>query len=102
MMNKYLTEKEKKEFVYMQQAGRISFTVGEMVKMMKPFIYKSFTELPALATKAKEEGLIKSYYDIVEELFSPAELIEIIEFITDINKLLETDLKKGIEEQKKQ
>ena len=97
-----LTQKEKREFFYIQQAGKTSFTVGEMVKIMKPYIYKSFTELPALATKAKENGLIKSYYDIVEELFNAEELIDIIEFISEINKIFETNAVKEIEEIKKQ
>lgn len=96
-----LTEKERREFMYIQQAGKTSFTVGEIVKMMKPFIYKSFTELPALATKAKDSGLIKSYYDIVEELFSADELIDIANFIAETNKLFEMNVNKDIEEIKK-
>lgn len=97
-----LTEKEKREFMYLQQVGKKGFTVGEIVKMMKPYIYKSFTELPALATKAKEDGLIKSYYDIVEDLFEPSEIIDIVSFITDINKLFKMNINEEIEELKKQ
>lgn len=97
-----MTQKEKRDFYYKQEIGKNSRTVGDIVKMAKPFIYKSL-QLSQLAVKAKDAGYIASYYDVVEALFTPDELVEIISFITEINKLdkvnPETD---EVEEAKKQ
>lgn len=81
-----MTAKEKRKFYYAQQVGKKETSVGEIVTMAKPFIYKSL-QLSQLAVKAKDAGYISSYYDVVEALFSPNEIIEIIAFITEINKL---------------
>lgn len=100
---KTMTRREIFNFLYAQEVNKANMTVGDVIKNMKPFIYKSL-ELAPLAAKAKEEGLINSYYDVIEALFEPAEIIEIIEFITKINRLDPTniDVMEGLEEIKKQ
>lgn len=97
---KTMTRKEKRDFVYAQEAGGANMTAGDIVKKMKPFIYKSL-DLAPLATKAKDEGLIKSYYDVVEALFEPEQILEIISFITTINGIVGENLNGEIEELKK-
>ena len=57
-------------------------TAGDIVKKMKRFIYNSLN-LKELAVKAKDAGLIVAYYDVIEALFEPEQIIEIIAFITE-------------------
>lgn len=97
---KTMTRKEKREFFYSQEAGKTNFTAGELIKKMKPFIYKAL-DLAPLAARAKEDGLIVSYYDVVEALFEPDEIIEIISFITEINNISSKDIESEVEEIKK-
>jgi hypothetical protein len=75
-------------------------SAGDLIKKMKPFIYKSL-DMAQLATRAKDAGYIKSYYDVVEALFEPNELLEIINFIIEINNITGEDVKGDIEEIKK-
>lgn len=98
---KTMTAREKRDFFYKQEIGKKDQTVGDIVKMAKPYIYKSLG-LNQLAVKAKDSGYIASYYDVVEALFEPAEIIEIITFITEINKLTDLNPNEEIEELKKQ
>ena len=95
-----MTKLEKRNFMYAQETGKTSLTVGEMVKKMKPFIYKAL-DLKELAVKAKDAGLITSYYDVVEALFEPEEIVDIIAFIADINNVSEKIVEDEIEELKK-
>jgi N-acetylmuramoyl-L-alanine amidase CwlA len=95
-----MTRKEKQDFIYAQDANSANMTAGDLIKKMKPFIYKSL-DLAQLATRAKEDGYIKSYYDVVEALFEPNELLEIINFIIEINNITGEDVKGDIEEIKK-
>lgn len=81
-----MTRKEKREFIYAQEAGGANMTAGEIVKKMKPFIYKAL-DLAPLAEKAKDAGYIKTYYDVVEALFEPDEVLEVLAFIIEINKI---------------
>jgi hypothetical protein len=97
---KTMTRKEKRDFVYAQEAGGAHLTAGDIVKKMKPFIYKSL-DLAQLATKAKDAGFIKSYYDVVEALFEPDEIMEIISFITTINGLANETMDEEISDIKK-
>lgn len=85
-----MSAKDKRDFYYKQEINKKNQTVGDIIKMAKPFIYKSL-QLSQLAVKAKDAGYIASYYDVVEALFTPDEIIEIIAFITEINKLSETN-----------
>ena len=96
---KTMTRKEKRDFLYAQQ-GSQNMTAGDIVKLYKPFIYKAL-ELAPLATKAKDEGYIKNYYDVVEALFEPEEIMEIIGFICTINNIGETSVDEEIVEIKK-
>ena len=98
---KTMTRKEKRDFIYAQEAGCANMTAGDIVKKMKPFVYKSL-DLAPLATKAKDEGLIKSYYDVVEALFEPEQILEIISFITTINGITSENVNEEIEDIKKQ
>jgi hypothetical protein len=68
---------------------------------MKKFIYNCLN-LKELAVKAKEAGLINSYYDVIEALFEPEQIIEIIAFITEINGITANDAIEGIDDLKKQ
>ena len=97
---KTMTRSEKREFIYAQEAGKANMTAGDIIKKMKPFIYKALN-LKDLAVKAKDAGYINSYYDVVEALFEPEQLIEIIAFITEINNISEKDITEDIEETKK-
>lgn len=80
-----MTRKEKSDFLYSMKANK-DMEVGDIAKMMIKPIYKCF-QLSQLATKAKDAGYIKSYYDIVEMLFEPEEIIEITGYLFEINKL---------------
>ena len=95
-----MTRKEKSEFLYSMKAQK-DMAVGEVVKMMIKPIYKSFN-LAQLATKAKDAGYIKSYYDVVEMLFEPEEIIEITGFLFELNKLSSDDVINEVEDIKKQ
>ena len=53
---------------------------------MKPWIYKAF-QLKELAIKAKEEGYIKTYYEVMDYLFDPEDIPIIIDFIAKINDM---------------
>lgn len=97
---KTMTRKEKRDFIYAQEAGGANMTAGDIVKKMKPFVYKAL-DLAPLATKAKDEGLIKSYYDVVEALFEPEQILEIISFITTINGITSENVNEEIEDIKK-
>ena len=67
---------------------------------MKRFIYNSLN-LKELAVKAKDAGLITAYYDVIEALFEPEQIIEIIAFITEINGITATVVEDELEELKK-
>ena len=82
---KTMTRKEKRDFLYAQQGAK-DVTAGEVIKMFKPFIYRAL-DLAPLATKAKDAGYIKMNYDVIEALFEPEEILEIIGFIQAINHL---------------
>lgn len=97
---KTLTRAKKREFLYMNEIGQAKLKVGDIVKRAIPFIYISL-DLAALAERAKQDKLIVKYYDIVELLFEPDEIIQIIAFITEINNLTETSIEEEIEEIKK-
>ena len=95
-----MTRKERQDFIYAQDANSGNMTAGDLIKKMKPFIYKSL-DMAQLATKAKDAGYIKSYYDVVEELFEPTEIFEIIAFIMKINNITGEEPKEELEEIKK-
>lgn len=97
---KSMTRSEKRQFIYAQETGKSSMTAGDIVKKMKPFIYKAL-DLKELAVKAKEAGFIQSYYDVVEALFEPEQIIEIIAFITEINGITAAVVEDELEELKK-
>ena len=54
-----------------------------------------------LAERAKQEKLIVKYYDIIEYLFEPDEIMTIVGFIYDINGMGEDQMEAGVEEIKK-
>lgn len=45
-------------------------------KVFRKTVY-NVCDLAPLATKAKEQGLISSYYDIIDYLFSPNDILEL-------------------------
>lgn len=96
-----MTRSQKRDFMYAQGTSQESLTVGEITKKMKPFIYRSIVGLKDLAVKAKDAGYITAYYDVVEALFEPEQIIEIISFIMEINKIGSKDIEEQIDELKK-
>ena len=97
---KTLTRAKKREFLYMNEIGQGKLKIGEIVKRAIPFIYQSLGLAP-LAERAKQEKLIVKYYDVVELLFEPDEIVQIIAFITEINNLSEAKVEEEVEEIKK-
>lgn len=95
-----MTRKERRDFIYSQDANSSELKADDLVKKMKPFIYKALN-LSQLAEKAKDEGYIKSYYDVIEALFEPTEIFEIIAFIMKINNITGEEPKEELEEIKK-
>ena len=96
-----MTRSQRRDFMYAQGTSQENLTVGEITKRMKPFIYRSIVGLKDLAVKAKDAGYIKAYYDVVEALFEPDQIIEIISFIMEINKIGSKDVEEQIDELKK-
>lgn len=94
-----LTRKQRHKFLYTRKLTEDS-TFGDVVKWAKPMIYSSL-QLAPLAVKAKDAGYISSYYDVVEALFEPAEIAEIITFITKINSFDKADILEVVEDTKK-
>ena len=97
---KTMTRKQRRDFIYAQDATNQSIKADELVKRMKPFIYNALG-LSTLAEKAKAEGLINSYYDVIEALFEPTEIFEIIAFIMKINNISGDEPAEELEEIKK-
>lgn len=71
---------EKSELFYSRKASSLKF--GDLFEWLKPTIYKSF-QLKELAMKAKEEGYINSYYDIIELLFDAEDVARIVDFMLE-------------------
>jgi hypothetical protein len=97
---KTMTRKQRRDFIYSQDASGGNLKADELVKKMKPFIYNAL-DLSQLAEKAKDEGYIKSYYDVIEALFEPTEIFEIIAFIMKINNITGEEPTEEIENIKK-
>lgn len=81
-----MTRKEKSEILYSLKAAQGGYNVGDLVKLMIKPIYNCFN-LKDLAVKAKDAGYIKNYYDVVEMVFEPVELLEIVDFMFKSNGL---------------
>lgn len=96
---KTMTRKQRRDFVYAQDANQ-NLKADEMVKRMKPFIYSAL-DLAPLAERAKAEGLINAYYDVIEALFEPTEIFEIIAFIIKINNITGDEALEELENIKK-
>ena len=94
-----LTRREKSDLMYSLEVGKSTKT-GDLVKLMIKPIYNCFN-LKELAIKAKEAGYIKSYYDVVETLFEPEQIFEIISYIFEINNLANEKDLEAIEDLKK-
>ncbi len=97
---KTMTRRQKADFLYTQEAGKSNMTIGDVVKRSKRFIYDSL-QLSQLAVKAKDAGFIKSYYDVIDALFEPEQILEILAFIMKINNLTDEVIEEDIEEVKK-
>lgn len=96
---KTMTRKQKRDFIFTKKTSQNS-TFGEIVQWAKPIIYSSLGLAP-LAVKAKELDYIVSYYDVVEALFEPTEIAEIITFICEINSFTNDDVLEVTEDLKK-
>lgn len=97
---KTLTRAKKREFLYMFETGGQKLKIGDIIKRAIPFIYTSF-DLAPLAERAKQDKLIVKYYDVVELLFEPDEIIQIVGFIMDINNLADAGIEEDVDEIKK-
>lgn len=80
-----LNRSEKANLIFSRQNGEFN-NLKEIYEWLKPVIYKSF-QLKEAAVEAKERGFIKSYYDVVDMLFEPPDIIKIIEFLLNANNL---------------
>lgn len=80
-----LNRSEKANLIFSRQNGEFN-NLKEIYEWLKPVIYKSF-QLKGAAVEAKERGFIKSYYDVVDMLFEPPDIIKIIEFLLKANNL---------------
>lgn len=80
-----LNRSEKANLIFSRQNGDFN-NLKEIYEWLKPVIYKSF-QLKEAAVEAKERGFIKSYYDVVDMLFEPPDIIKIIEFLLNANNL---------------
>lgn len=96
-----LTRAKKREFLYMNEIGKSNLTIGDIVKKSIPYIYQSIEGIKDLAERAKQEKLIVKYYDVIEYLFEPDEIIEIVGFMTEINNISEKQMEEDVEEIKK-
>ena len=97
---KTLTRAKKREFLYMFETGGQKLKIGDIVKRAIPFIYISFNLAP-LAERAKQDKLIVKYHDVVELLFEPDEIVQIVSFIMEINNLSDTKAEEDVDEIKK-
>ncbi len=93
-----LTRAEKLDLYFSKKSEEVTFK--SIYNWLKPVIYKCL-QLKDLAVKAKEAGYIKNYYDVIEMLFSPCEIQEIIYFILQKNEMGFV-AREEIEAQKKQ
>lgn len=98
---KTLTRAKKREFLYMNEIGRGNLTIGDFVKKSIPYIYQSVVGLKELAQKAKFNNLIVKYHDVVEYLFEPDEIIQIVAFMTEINNISPKQVEEDVEQLKK-
>ncbi|MCD8024524.1 MAG: hypothetical protein LUE64_03220 [Candidatus Gastranaerophilales bacterium] len=80
-----LSRKEKAELIFDSEINAEK-NLKNIYKWLKPTIYRSF-QLKDLAVKARENGLIDDYYGIIDMLFEPNEILEIIDFILESNNL---------------
>ena len=80
-----LNRSEKANLIFSRQNGEFN-NLKEIYEWLKPVIYKSF-QLKEAAVEAKERGFIKSYYDVVDMLFEPPDILKIIEFLLKANNL---------------
>ena len=79
-----LTRKEKMDLMFSFSGDKTS--QKDVYEWMKPCIYKTF-QLKELAIRAKEEGYINTYYEIIDFLFEPEDFGNILSFIFKINNL---------------
>ena len=96
-----LTRALKREYLYANGVDVSKMTVGDIIKKSIPYIYKSIVGIRDLAERAKQEKLIVKYYDVIEYLFEPDEIMTIISFINNINGWDENQMEEDVEEIKK-
>lgn len=72
-----MTRKEKSDIMFSLETG---YKTKDVVQIMIKPIYYCFN-LKDLAVRAKDAGYIKNYYEVVEMLFDPIELFEIITYL---------------------
>ena len=94
-----MTRAEKSKFMYSySMSTENKQKLGDMIEWARPFIYRSLQ----LAERAKTAGYIKKYYDVIDMLFEPSEIMEIIAFLIEINKIGAGSVEENVEYIKKQ
>jgi hypothetical protein len=97
-----MTRAEKSKFMYSySMSTENKQKLGDMIEWARPFIYRSL-QLAKLAERAKTAGYIKKYYDVIDMLFEPSEIMEIIAFLIEINKIGAGSVEENVEYIKKQ
>lgn len=84
-----LTHSERRNLIYAQRIKKV--TVGDMLTPEMIRTIYSCMGLKEIAIPAKEKGLIQSYYDIIEFLFTPDDIADIILKIYEINGMSSAD-----------
>lgn len=97
---KTFTRSEKRDFILERQNNDMQ-SAKEVVKWATPYIYRCLG-LSTVAERAKDNGLIVKYHDVVNYLFEPDEIMEIILFIVKINEIGKYDAEEEVEDIKKQ
>ncbi len=93
-----LTRQEKADLIYSIKSDTTS-SFKSVLEWLKPSIYKAF-QLKEAAIKAKSEGYITTYYDVIERLFDPDELVEIVHFMLSKNNIHPISIRKELIETK--
>lgn len=80
-----LTRKEKADLIFSKEF-RTKENIGDVYKWLKPTIYKSF-QLKEAAIQALNQGYIKTHYDVIDFVFAPEDIPQVINFMFEANNI---------------
>lgn len=92
------TPRRRDEFVL--DISACASDLKRQINVVIPYIYEAF-QLQELAVRAKENGLIDRYYDIVKKLFNTEEILSATAFLYKINNVWGTGVEGSVDEIKK-